>query len=74
MILKHQWFNTPFFLFVLISTITCVNHPELNTAKQLEKVSKYVDYSSKQYVHIKISPDFLNWYVTVPVKKVLRGE
>ncbi len=73
-ITSNSDFKTPvvqyaILLFVLISTITCVNHPELNTAKQLEKVSKYVDYSSKQYAYIKISPDFLNWYVTVPVKK-----
>lgn len=54
---------------ILISTITCINHPELNTAKKLEKISKYVDYSSKQYAYVNVSPDFLDWHVSIPVKK-----
>ena len=44
-----------------------VNHPELETAKELASVADYVDYKSNKYAYVHISPDFLDWYVTIPV-------
>ena len=55
-------------LFIVFASLWhTVNHPELETAKELASVADYVDYKSNKYAYVHISPDFLDWYVTIPV-------
>lgn len=56
-----------FIVIFSIFTIHNINHPEFETANKLKEINQYVDYSNDKYIKVHISPNFLEWYVPVPV-------
>lgn len=67
--LQINYFYYSICFIVLVSLWHTVNHPEYETTLELANMANYVDYKSNKYAYVHISPDFLDWYVTIPVSE-----